>query len=341
MSIAYTDISTTNVSVLGASGVVGLSLLNLLDNHPWFSVQSLAGSTNSAGLNLQSRTYGRAQNLSQTLQEMVIESIEQINSPLVFSCLPADIAGPIEQSLAKKGCIVISNARDHRSHPDVPIIIPEINSHFLNTLKQNTWNGKIICNPNCLVSGLSLVLAPLLDLDITQCFVATNQAVSGAGLHGLSALQMMDNIIPYIAGEEEKIENEPFKVFSDKSNLPTIYAMVHRVPISQGHTFSCTLQLSKPINIDTCINRWKTYYNNFLSTPIDVGYPLIINNEPIFPQPALHRHSRKGMAVTIGNIRQKTPLSITFTGLVNNDIRGASGNALLIAEYMKIMGLVS
>lgn len=335
-------VKTMDVSILGASGIVGISLLQQLDGHPQFNIKQITGSKQSSGLSISSYVQGRSRSLSKDLSDKTFIPIEKLQpTPIVFSCLPASIAGPIERKLADQGSIVISNAKSHRTDPNVPIVIPEINHSLLDSIDPFSSTGAIICNPNCLVSGLALALAPLLSLKLMQCTVATCQAMSGAGLRGLYAMQMIDNVIPHISGEEEKIETEPLKILDGLGPLPNIFAMVHRVPISQGHTFSCTIQSKHPISIQNLIDHWSSFYTNLPQTPMQVPYPLVIDNQPTSPQPYHHRLNGKGMAVTLGNIRQKDLKSISFTGLVHNDIRGAAGNALLIAEYLEAKGSIS
>lgn len=328
-------VKTIDVSILGASGIVGMSLLQQLDGHPQFNIKQVTGSAQSNGLSISSYVQGRSHSLSRGVSDKTFIPIEElVITPLVFSCLPASIAGPIERKLADQGSIVISNAKSHRTDPNVPIVIPEVNHSLLDSIDLYSSTGTIICNPNCLVSGLSLALAPLLSLNLIQCSVATCQAMSGAGLRGLYAMQMIDNVIPHISGEEKKIETEPLKILKGLGPLPKIFAMVHRVPISQGHTFSCTIQSRQTISSQNLLDNWSSFYKNLRPTPMQVPYPLVIDNQPTSPQPYLHRLNGKGMAITLGNIRQKDPKTISFTGLVHNDIRGAAGNALLIAEYL-------
>ena len=334
------------VAILGATGSVGQKFVELLCAHPWFEIKSLTASANSAGkkygtlvpLKIPSSEYIKLSDME------VIETIPNLPCRMVFSALDAKVAGEIENNFANAGYIVISNARNHRFDPDVPLLIPEVNHEHLQITANQSWpGGMIITNPNCSTTGLALALKPLYDsFGIAAVHVVTMQAISGAGYPGLSAMDISGNVIPHIGGEEEKMETEPLKIlgkFVDNRIIPAdfkISASCNRVPVIDGHIESVSVRLNKSVTSEELIGVWKNYTSlpQKLNLPSAPGQPIHYFHEPDLPQPRLQRNLEKGMVVAIGRLRKCSVLDYKFTLLVHNTVRGAAGGAILNAELM-------
>ncbi len=310
------------VAILGATGAVGQKFVELLQDHPWFEIAALSASERSVGI-----PYGELVNAPPALASMPITSCRQKQpASLLFSGLDASVAGEIEAAYASQGYTIISNARNHRMTPGVPLLIPEVNAHHLD------FSSKIITNPNCAVVGLAMALKPLVDQwGVSSVHVVTMQAVSGAGS---KTPDIEDNIIPFIAGEEEKIETEPQKIFGE-DGVPhpmKISAQCHRVPVSDGHLLSVSLTLSKEASSKEIIQAWREMPS--LELPSAPHAPITYFDEEDFPQPRRHRGWQKGMGVTIGRLRACPLTHFKFDVLVHNTVRGAAGGALLNAELL-------
>ncbi|MEI8125712.1 MAG: aspartate-semialdehyde dehydrogenase [Parachlamydiaceae bacterium] len=334
------------VSILGATGSVGQRFVELLSNHPWFQIVSLAASDRSAG-----KKYADVVNwlmpspLSKEIGEMEINLCEPgIPGNIAFSALDSSVAGDIEAAFAHEGYTVISNARNHRMHPSVPLLIPEINNDHLDMVKQYT-TGQIVTNPNCSTIGLCLALKPLYDaFGIESVHVVTMQAISGAGYPGVASLDVIDNVIPYIKGEEEKLETEPLKILGklvDGRIQPadfSVSAQCNRVPVIDGHMECVSIKLKNKASPEDLIHAWRTFSGipQKLQLPSAPQYPIHYLEGDAFPQPRLHRNIDKGMAVTIGRLRPCPLFDYKFTLLSHNTIRGAAGGAILCAELMHI-----
>ena len=334
------------VAILGATGSVGQKFVELLCAHPWFEIKSLTASENSAGkkygtlvpLKIPSSEYIKLSDME------VVKTIPDLQCRVVFSALDAKVAGEIETNFASAGYIVISNARNHRFDPDVPLLIPEVNHEHLQITASQSWSGgMIITNPNCSTTGLALALKPLYDsFGIAAVNVVTMQAISGAGYPGLSAMDISGNVIPHIGGEEEKMETEPLKIlgkFADNRIIPAdfkISASCNRVPVIDGHTESVSVSLKNSANSEELIRVWRNYTSlpQELNLPSAPGQPIHYFHEPDLPQPLLQRNLEKGMVVSIGRLRKCSILDYKFTLLVHNTIRGAAGGAILNAELM-------
>jgi aspartate-semialdehyde dehydrogenase len=334
------------VAILGATGSVGQKFVKLLCEHPWFEIESLTASANSAGkkygtlvpLKVPGSKYGK-------ISEMrVVETVPDLPCRLVFSALDAKVAGEIEKDFANAGYIVVSNARNHRFDPDVPLLIPEVNHEHLQITANQSWSGgMIVTNPNCSTTGLALALKPLYDsFGIDAVHVVTMQAISGAGYPGLSAMDISENVIPHIGGEEEKMETEPLKIlgkFADNQIIPAdfkISASCNRVAVIDGHLESVSVKLNKSATSEELIGVWENYTSlpqelNLPSAPVK---PIYYFHEPDLPQPRLLRNLENGMVVSIGRLRKCSILDYKFTLLVHNTIRGAAGGAILNAELM-------
>jgi aspartate-semialdehyde dehydrogenase len=336
------------VGILGATGLVGQRFVSLLDYHPFFEVVSLSASEKSV-----KKTYGEVVDwyMETTLPEEVAnielsntsgKDLSQEDLDIVFSALPGKIAFDVEQYLAKEGICVFSNANAHRMEKDVPILIPEINpDHIKLVNKQNFGAGCIITNSNCSTSGLVFGLKPLQQFGIKSVYVTTYQSISGAGKSGVASLDILGNIVPYIAGEEEKIEIETKKILG-KFNGEQIQnaefevnASCARVPSINGHLESVAVNLEEDISIEEINQAFKSLEgldNNTYPTAPDE--PIILSAEENRPQPSrdLVTERNSGMAVTIGRVRRKGNC-VNFFLLVHNTLRGAAGASILNAEY--------
>jgi aspartate-semialdehyde dehydrogenase len=344
------------VGVLGATGAVGQRFVQLLADHPWFEVKEVAASDRSAG-----KTYAEActWRLSgapvETTAKLVVKSLDApFSSKLLFSGLDSSVAGEAETALAAKGHAVVTNSRNHRNDPDVPLLIPEINPGHLDAIalqKKKTGGGYIVTNPNCSVMGLAIAMAPLHRVHgITELAVATLQALSGAGYPGVASLDVADNVIPYIGGgEEEKIESEPLKILGSFQNGAfvnaqiRISASVHRVAVVDGHTMAVFARFARR---PTAAEAMRTLAA-FKGEPQERGLPSA-PKQPIHvlpevdrPQPRLDRDRESGMAVCVGRVRDDSLFDLKFEALVHNTIRGAAGAAILNAELLQARGLLS
>ncbi len=341
------------VGVLGATGAVGQKLVGLLDGHPWLEVTSVAASQRSTG-----RTYGEVVHWLETAPlppEVaalpVVAAEPPLECDLVISALDAEAAREIEPAFAAAGYPVFSNASAYRMRPDVPLLVPEVNPDHLRLVeRQPTAPAFIVTNPNCSTVGLVLALKPLADafgLDAVQ--VTTMQAASGAGYPGVSALDILGNVIPHIAGEEAKLEAEPRKILGTLAadlvadHPVTISAQANRVPVLDGHLLSVSVRLSRPVGVDEV----RTALASFTSPIAGLGLPsapdrpvaLLAADE--VPQPRRHASLGDGMVVYIGCVRTCPVLGVRFVALVHNTVRGAAGAAILNAELAIRQGLVA
>ncbi|MGM0439681.1 MAG: aspartate-semialdehyde dehydrogenase [Chlamydiota bacterium] len=325
-----------SVAILGATGTVGQKFVELLADHPYFEVVALAASPRSTG-----KKYEQAVQWIQTapippkVASMELqECLPNLPAKLVFSGLDSNVAGDIESNFASAGYLVVSNAKNHRFSPGVPLLIPEVNPHHLDSLGYQEWpEGKIITNPNCAVTGLALALKPLVDkFGVEAVQVVTMQGISGAGLPGVPAIQIIDNIIPYIAEEEHKIESEAHKILGDI----TISSQCNRVPVSDGHLECVSVKLKTPAQAEDLTNAWKSFRGRpqKLNLPSAPHQPLHYFSEPSYPQPRFHRTLENGMAVSIGRLRPCSLLDYKFVILSHNTVRGAAGGAILNAELL-------
>ncbi len=310
------------VAILGATGSVGRSFVRLLENHPWFQVAEVAASNRSS--NKLYRTFVPDSHVG----DLLVKSIEDpLTSQIVFSGLDASVAGEVELNLAKSGHVVVSNCRNHRLNSHVPLIIPEVNPDQLLWLEEQPYEGKIITNPNCVVIGLALSLKPLVDCFGVECVhVVTMQAMSGAGLRARKSLDIEDNIIPYIDGEEEKIEKELSKVLG----ITQVSAHSNRVPVTDGHTLCVSVKLKKEALLEEVVAAWNDVES--IQLPSAPSRPVYYFSEENYPQPKHHRMLEGGMSISIGRARKCSILDFKYVTLSHNTIRGAAGCAILNAE---------
>ncbi len=344
------------VGILGATGAVGQRFVQLLVDHPWFEIGVLAASERSAN-----KPYAEATHwvLDTPIPEGVRETVLVEGTPenlrdrcqIVFSALPASTAREVEPQFAAAGIPVFSNASAFRMEPDVPLVIPEVNPEHLGLIRvqreQRGWSGFIVTNPNCSTIHLVCALKPLHEaFGLEQVMVTTLQAVSGAGYPGVASLDIVDNLIPYIPREEEKIESEPLKLLGtlvQNQIQPaeiTISAAVHRVPVLDGHTEAVAVKLRTRASLEEVTRALA----EFRGVPQHLGLPtapepaIIVREEPDRPQPRLDRNAGNGMATTVGRLRPDPILDYKFVLLGHNTIRGAAGASILNAELALALG---
>lgn len=345
------------VGVLGATGVVGQNYLSLLANHPWFEVTFLASSQRSANQPYGKAVQGRWKQeglLPKQLENIIVSSIDDIDKAantcqMIFSAVGSDIAEEYERRYAQAGLAVVSNASYHRRDSDVPMIIPEINPDHLQIIPKQQhkrgWNkGYIAVKPNCSLQSYLIPLWPIHQrYGIEQVIVTTLQAISGAGYPGVSSMDILGNVVPYIGGEEEKSEWEPLKILGTiqgdsivNAHNIAIAAHCNRVPVYDGHLACVSVKVREKASAEEIITLW----NNFtgepqrLALPSAPSQPILYLPEVNRPQPLLDRNAGNGMAVTVGRLRPCPVLDFRFVGLSHNTVRGAAGGGVLIAELL-------
>ncbi len=342
------------VAVLGATGSVGQRFVQLLDGHPWFEVVSLTGSDRSVG-----RRYGEACRwvLGEAMPAWAAElpllpsEPEQVGVAMVFSALPADKARLIEPAFARRGALVCSNASAYRNEPDVPILIPEVNPEHAGLVevqrRSRGWKGAIVTNSNCTSTGMTVALKPLLDaFGLRRVFAVSMQALSGAGYPGVPSLDILDNAIPYITGEEEKVESEPLKMlgrFSGEAIQPAGFAIsahTNRVAVSDGHLVCLSVELAQRASVGQAAEALSAYR----APAISAGLPsapepvLLLRSEADRHQPRLDRMAGKGMTSVVGRLRPDPLFDLRLVVLSHNTIRGAAGGSIYNAELLVKLG---
>jgi aspartate-semialdehyde dehydrogenase len=344
------------VYVLGATGSVGQRFVQLLDNHPWFVVSSLTGSDRSVG-----RPYGEAchwvlpEPMPAWARQMVVEPTlpEAVAAPVAFSALPADLAGEIEPRCAHAGVMVCSNASALRREPDVPILLPEVNADHARLVdlqrRERGWMGGIVTNPNCTSTGLTVVLKALQNaFGVERAIIVSLQAISGAGYPGVAALDILDNVIPNIPGEEAKVEWEPRKMLgqiqADKLLLADILLSAHtnRVAVSDGHMVCVSVELGTPASVAEAGRVLCAYQAPQISSQLpSAPHPVILlREEADRPQPRLDRQLGRGMTTVVGRLRPDPIFHLKFVVLSHNTIRGAAGGSIYNAELLVAMGII-
>jgi len=340
--------------VLGATGTVGRRLVELLADHPWFELAEVAASERSSG-----KKYSEAVNwhlntsIPVAAANLVVKSLEPaLDCDFVFSALDSSVAGPAEEEFARAGYPVVSNSKNHRMAPDVPLLIPEVNAAHLDAIPVQQKNrgygsGFIVTNPNCSTAGLVLVLKPLADaFGLEKIFVVTLQAVSGAGYPGVASLDILGNVVPFIGGEEEKMEEEPQKLLGkwDGSRFVEagvgISAHCNRVPVENGHLECLSLSLKKIATLAEVREALRdfTVSEELAALPTAVKNPVIVLDEENRPQPRRDVDAGNGMAAVVGRVRACPLLDVKLTLLSHNLLRGAAGAALLNAELLASRG---
>lgn len=344
------------VGILGATGAVGQKFIRLLQNHPWFEIAALGASERSAGKKYkEAANWVEDVNLPDYIAEMVVskctpDSFKDVD--FVFSGLDSYVATEIEGDLARSGIPVISNAKNYRMDPSVPLLVPEVNPDHIELIKTQNFttdgSGWIVTNPNCVAVPLSLALKPIYDaFGIEALVVTTMQAVSGAGYPGVPSLDILGNVVPFIDGEEPKIAPETQKLLGSYSNgiitepnYP-VQATCTRVPTLNGHMAAVTVKLAK---IPSSIEEVKEAVLNFKNPIADLNLPfspkqvIRLHEDVRYPQPRLHADHENGMQLHMGRLRDAEVFDISFVCMAHNTIRGAAGGAILNAELLKSKG---
>jgi aspartate-semialdehyde dehydrogenase len=342
------------VGILGATGIVGQRFIQMLAQHPWFEVNWLAASERSEGRPYVEAVRWRMKTaLPDPIARMTLSPAAPQGAPkVIFAALDAAIAAELEPRFAEAGCAVISNSSALRMHPDVPLVIPEVNPDHLQLIECQPWRrqsgGFAVTNPNCSAIGLVLALAPLQQrFGLETVMAVTMQAVSGAGYPGVASLDILGNVIPYIAKEEEKMEEETGKLLGQLINGGGVRrgdfhmsAQCNRVAVEDGHTESVWVKLKKKAQPEEIISAWL----NFRGVPQELELPSAPERPVEYlssadrPQPRLDAEAGAGMTATVGRLRACSVLDWKFTILSHNTIRGAAGAALLNAELLKAQG---
>ena len=348
--------SRIEVGVLGATGAVGQQFVALLANHPWFRVGWVGASQRSEGKAYRDAAAWRlASRLPDEVARLQVDAATPGRAPhLVFSGLDSSVAGEIEAAFAQAGHLVVTNSRNHRMDPDVPLLIPEVNADHLALLGAQAargWKGRIVTNPNCAAVVFAMALAPLRQFGLTKAMITTLQAISGAGYPGVPSWDILANVIPYIGGgEEEKIETETRKILGSLGNGSiadhpvVISATTTRVPVQHGHTGSIAVALDQAGKVapEAIVEAWTAFRGRpqEMCLPSAPPRPILYLTEVNRPQPALDAWHDGGMAVTLGRLRRCSVLDFKFVALGHNTIRGAAGAAILNAELMRREGLL-
>jgi aspartate-semialdehyde dehydrogenase len=338
------------VAILGATGTVGQKFISLLNNHPYFEISELVASERSAG-----KCYREACSWKQNapipgnIADMKVLSLDDaLESPILFSGLDAAVAGDAELSYAERGHVVISNSRNHRMGENIPLVIPEINPDHFSLIAAQEWDGAIITNSNCSTMFLAMALAPLHEtfgLEAVQ--VSTMQAISGAGYPGVASCDILGNVVPYIGGEEEKMETEPQKILGTLAGERVVHAdfavsaQCNRVPVVDGHTETVSFSLRKKASLEELHSVMSGFRGlpQELNLPFAPEHPILMMDEADRPQPARDVWLENGMATMVGRLRPCNVLDYRMVIMGHNTVRGAAGAAILNAETMLRLGL--
>jgi aspartate-semialdehyde dehydrogenase len=342
------------VGILGATGMVGQQFVNFLQNHPWFEIAWMGASDRSAGKPYREATSWRLDGaMPADVWNLEVHECKPANAPrLVFSSMDASVATEIERDFAMAGHVVVSNSRNHRMEPDVPLLIPDVNPDHLKIIPHQQrvrgWKGQIATNPNCSTIVLAMALAPLKQFGITRVVATTMQAISGAGYPGVASMDINANVIPFIGGEEEKMQQETQKILGEFAgdNLRPLDAKVsahcNRVPVVDGHTVTVSVEFERKPGKDEIIRALVNHRSvpQERKLPSAPPHPVIYMEENDRPQPRRDAERERGMAVFVGRMRECPVLDYKFVALGHNTIRGAAGAAVLNAELMYSEGLL-
>lgn len=348
------------VAVLGATGAVGQRFIQLLADHPTFELVALTASDRSEGKRYRDAAHWIVEGeIPASMRDVVLTAtdpaaVAAAAPKFVFSALPNESAQLAEPAFARAGAVVFSNASFHRMHTDVPLVIPEINAGHLRLVKQQRerrgWSGAIICNTNCTVTGPAMTLRPLYDVfGVKRVFCVSMQAASGAGYPGVPSLDLIDNVVPYIKGEEEKLEAEGRKLLGvyDGAGIVApefaLSAHCNRVPVLDGHMVTMSVETERPVTPEAAAAAMSAFVNTDVAgLPTAPLAPIVVVDEPNRPQPRRDRMTGKGMSIVVGRVRPE-PLfganGVKFITLSHNTLRGAAGGSVLNAETYVRMGL--
>jgi aspartate-semialdehyde dehydrogenase len=342
------------VAVLGATGSVGQRFVQLLAGHPWFRVAEVVASERSTGKRYREAADWRLDaNMPEDAADLKLKDYaEALDSPIAFSALPSEVAGEIEQRLAKAGHAVLSNSSTHRMDPDVPLMIAEVNPDHARAIERQKnnrgWSGYIVTNGNCSAIHLVLTLKPLQDaFGLDAVVLTTLQAVSGAGYPGVPSLDMIDNVVPFINTEEEKLAEEARKFLGNYNGEFemadfAISATCTRVPVRDGHTEAASVRLKTEATPEEVVDVFRAFRGKpqELRLPSAPSQPIVVRSEANRPQPVLDRDAEKGMASVVGRVRPCPVMGIKYVLLGHNTVRGAAGASILNAELFKEEGLL-
>ena len=341
------------VAVLGATGAVGQTFIRLLADHPWFQLAELAASERSAGKSYVDAARWIGDAMPEQVRGMTVLPCDprQIRSPLVFSALDAAVAGDVELAFARAGRLVLSNAKNFRMDDDVPLVIPEVNADHLALLEvqraKRGWSGGIVTNANCASIMAVMALAPLHEaFGISRLFVATMQAVSGAGYPGVPSLDILGNVIPYISGEEHKIETEICKMLGRRTDTRIeaadirISAHANRVPVENGHTVCLSVDFGTHVGADAALEALREWRGDASARdlPSSPARALVVTDLADRPQPRRDVGAGRGMTVTVGRVREDPLFDVKLVAMGHNTIRGAAGASVLNAELLVATG---
>jgi len=362
MKIAMTQ--KLKVGIVGGTGMVGQRFVQLLNGHPWFEVTSIAASSGSAGKTYEEAVRNRwklADPIPDSVRNIVVQDaskVEQVAADVDFIFCAVDMKKneiqALEEAYAKTGTPVVSNNSAHRWTPDVPMVIPEINPGHLEVIaaqrkRLGTTTGFIAVKPNCSIQSYVPMLNALLEFKPTKVVASTYQAISGAGKNFSDWPEMLDNVIPYIGGEEEKSEQEPLRIWGSvaggeivKASAPLITTQCIRVPVTDGHLATVFVSFENKPSKEEILERWRS----FRGRPQELGLPsapkqfITYFEEENRPQTKLDRDLERGMGVSAGRLREDSLYDYKFVGLSHNTLRGAAGGAVLIAELLKAEGYI-
>ncbi len=335
------------VYILGATGLVGQRFVQLLSGHPWMRIVGMAASPRSAG-----RKYREAVRwvletpIPDDVADITVDPVDPSAVPedvsIVFSALPSHVAAQVEPELARRGFVVVSNASNMRMDSDVPLVVPEVNPHSLDLVKAQReargWNGFIVKKPNCSTTILALPLKPIMDrYGVARVTAVTMQAVTGAGFSGVPSVAIIDNIVPHIAGEEEKIEGELPKILGPLD----VRATTTRVPVLDGHMEVVYVETVRDVDVDEVGKAMSSFRGppQELELPTAPRNPIVVRPEVDRPQPRLDRWEGRGMSVVVGKVKRYGDRALRFVVLGHNTVRGAAGNSVLTAELLIKWGL--
>lgn len=334
--------------ILGATGMVGQHFIKFLQDHPWFDLTWLGASERSAGKHYRdAATWHLGGETPESVAWREVSAAVPGNAPkLLFSAMDASVAGEIEQAFARAGHIVVSNSRNHRMDEDVPLLVPEVNAEHLGLIRgqreRRGWKGAIVTNPNCSTVVLTMALAPLRQFGIRKVITSTMQAISGAGYPGVPSVDINANVVPFIGGEEEKMESETQKilgVYHENRVVPldaAVSAHCNRVPVLDGHTITVSVGLERAPGLDAVREALKNFRGlpQERRLPSAPCHPVQYLEQRDRPQPRKDVERERGMATLIGRLRECQVLDYKFVALGHNTVRGAAGAAVLNAELM-------
>lgn len=350
--------SVTNrwpVAILGATGAVGQTFVRRLANHPWFEIAELAASERSVGKRYAEACRWLEGEMPAEVADRVVVPCDpsRVRSPVVFSALDSAVAGELEPAFARAGAWVLSNAKNYRMEPDVPLVIPEVNGRHLDMVhtqrQRRGWPGAIVTNANCAATVATMALAPLHQkFGVRQVVAVTMQAISGAGYPGVASLDILGNVVPYIGDEEPKIEREMNKMlgtFADGAVAPAAFSVsahANRVATEHGHLVCLSVALDQPAPLDTIVAALRGWCGepDALKLPSSPERALVVTTEPDRPQTRRDVWAGNGMTVTVGRIRPDPIFTVKLVALGHNTIRGAAGGSVLNAELLVARGLL-